>query len=70
MPSGVYERRKGKHGRPRGFPSKYKKIRKTNWREVGLTLRDTVIGSRFVVVEQGIRSLRTSDEVLDVMEST
>ena len=70
MPSGVYERRKGKHGRPKGIPSKYKKVKKTNWREVGLTLKDTVIGSPFVVVEQGIRSSRTSDEVLDVMEST
>ena len=68
MPSGVYPRLKGKHGRPKGTPSKYKKVKRINWREVGLTLKDTVIGSPFVVVEQGIRSLRTSDEVLDVME--
>jgi hypothetical protein len=70
MPSGVYVRRKGKHGRPKGIPSKYKKVKRTNWREVGLTLKDTVIGSPFVVVEQGTYSRKTSDEVLDVMEST
>ena len=68
MPSGIYERRKGKRGRPRGTPSRYKKIKKTNWREVGLTLKDTVIGSPFVVVEQGTRCSRTQDEHIDIME--
>jgi hypothetical protein len=37
---------------------------------VGITLRDTVIGSPFVVVAQGTSTPRTSDEVLDVMEFT
>ena len=68
MPSGVYVRRKGKHGRPKGIPSKFKKTKKTNWREVGLTLKDTVIGSPFVVVAQGMSSPRTSDEHIDIME--
>ena len=68
MPTGIYERRKGKHGRPKGIPSKYKKVRRVQWREVGITLRDTVIGSPFVVVAQGMSTPRTSDEVLDVME--
>lgn len=69
MPSGVYERQKGKHGRPKGIPSNYKKVRKTNWREVGITLRDTVIGAPYLMVEQGTRSPRTSDEVPDQMET-
>jgi hypothetical protein len=68
MPTGIYERRKGKHGRPRGIPSKFKKIKRVQWREVGLTLRDTVTATPFVVVAQGTRSPRTTDEVLDVME--
>jgi hypothetical protein len=70
MPTGIYVRQSGKHGRPKGIPSKYKKVRRVQWREVGLTLRDTVIGSPFVVVAQGIRSPRTADETLDRMEFT
>jgi hypothetical protein len=70
MPTGIYKRQKGKHGRPKGIPSKYKKAKRIQWREVGLTLRDTVIGAPFVVVAQGTRSPRTTDEVLDVMEFT
>ena len=69
MPTGVYKRRSGKHGRPKGIPSKYKKVRRTQWREVGLTLKDTVIGAPFVVVAQGTRSPKTSDETLDRMET-
>ena len=69
MPTGIYKRQKGKHGRPKGIPSKFKKVRRVQWREVGLTLRDTVIGSPFVMVAQGIRSVKTSDEVLDRMET-
>jgi hypothetical protein len=77
MPSGIYVRRKGKHGRPKGIPSKFKKVKRVqtrityrHWREVGITLRDTVIGSPYLTVEQGIASPKTSDEVLDVMEFT
>jgi hypothetical protein len=70
MPSGIYKRQSGKHGRPKGIPSKYKKTRRVQWREVGLTLRDTVIATPFVVVAQGMSTPRTSDEVLDVMEFT
>jgi len=68
MPSGVYERHSGKHGRPKGIPSKFKKVRRVQWREVGLTLKDTVIATPYLTVEQGTRSPRTSDEVLDRME--
>ena len=70
MPSGVYVRQSGKHGRPKGIPSRFKKVKRVQWREVGITLRDTVIGSPFVVVAQGTRSVKTSDETLDRMEFT
>ena len=69
MPTGIYKRRKGKHGRPRGIPSRFKKIKRVQWREVGITLKDTVTATPFVVVAQGIRSPRTADETLDRMET-
>jgi hypothetical protein len=70
MPTGIYVRRKGKHGRPKGIPSKYKKIKRVQWRDVGITLKDTVTATPFVVVAQGMSTPRTADEVLDVMEFT
>ena len=69
MPTGVYKRRSGKHGRPKGIPSKHKKVRRTQWREVGITLRDTVTATPYLTVEQGTRSVKTSDETLDRMET-
>jgi len=68
MPTGIYKRQSGKHGRPKGIPSKFKKTKRVQWREVGLTLRDTVIATPYITVEQGTLAPRTSDEVLDVME--
>jgi hypothetical protein len=70
MPTGIYKRHSGKHGRPKGIPSKYKKVKRIQWREVGITLRDTVIATPYIAVEQGTRSVKTSDEVLDRMEFT
>ena len=69
MPTGVYVRQKGKHGRPKGIPSKYKKTKRIQWREVGITLRDTVIATPFVVVAQGMSTPKTADETLDRMET-
>jgi hypothetical protein len=71
MPTGIYARQKGRHGRPKGIKSKFKgtgrKAKKIQQREIGITLRDTVSATPLRFFDQ-INSIKLHDEHLDIME--